>query len=193
MLFRLLSVGLLFTGMMLAINLSAKPNYSRVSSTRISVSVFFRYSDVEPFQNGHYKIYKNNQLIATLSEKSFRKFRDSIALETKDTLFTSRDGKVIIHPYKIETGANNTSAKNAPPMVFTDKKGNVTLRLPNAQLYHYQVKFYESANQLLFSIQAPKEENLTLEKSNFIRSGWFDYEVFLNDQLKEKGRIFLPR
>ena len=78
-------------------------------------------------------------------------------------------------------------------MVFIDKKGNVNLQLPNAQYYRYLVRFYESANQLLFSIQFPKEDHLILEKSNFIRSGWFDYEVLLNDEIKEKGRIFLPR
>ncbi|MEI8111496.1 MAG: hypothetical protein WCH59_10940 [Chitinophagia bacterium] len=192
MLFRLPSGWLIFTGMMIALSLSAISMYT-LERLDISHSAFFSNTDELPYQTGQYKIYKNNQLIATLSEKSYRKFRDSIALQTKDTLFTSRDGKVVIHPFKPDAGAFNTSAKNAPPMVFTDKKGNVTLHLPNAQVYQYQVNFYESPNQILFTIQTPKEENLTLEKSNFIRSGWFDYEVLLNNELKEKGRIYLPR
>lgn len=192
MLYRIPAHSILLTVMMIAINLSAKSNYSPVNYHFPTVAVFSKAAELR-LQTGHYKIYKNNQLIATLSEKSFRKFRDSIALKTKDTLFTSKDGKVIIHPYKMEAAAFNTTTKNASPMIFTDKKGNVNLHLPNAQYYRYQVIFYESANQVLFSIQAPKEENLTLEKLNFIRSGWFDYEVLLNDEIKEKGRIFLPR
>jgi len=192
MLFRFPSGWLLFSGMLIAINLSATslntPNDLLIFHPAYPSSLY-----ASSYQTGQYKIYKNNQLIATLSEKSFRKFRDSIALQTKDTLFTSRDGKVVIHPYKMEAGAINTATKTAPPMVFIDKKGNVNLHLPNAQYYRYQIRFYESANQILFSIQGPKEENLMLEKSNFIRSGWFDYEVLLNDETKEKGRIFLPR
>lgn len=138
-----------------------------------------------------YSIYKNNQLLFTLSEKAFRQFRDSIALQTKDTLFTSKEGKVIIHPYR---GSASVSVnKNNPPMVYTDKKGYVNLRLPNAIYFRYQVRFFDEPNQLLFAVQLPKEDNLILEKSNFIRSGWFDYEVWQNDELKEKGRIFLPK
>ena len=78
-------------------------------------------------------------------------------------------------------------------MVFTDKKGYVNLHLPQAIYLKYQVRFFDQPNQLLFSIQSPKEDKLVLEKSNFIRSGWFEYEVWLNDDLKEKGRIFLPK
>lgn len=141
---------------------------------------------------GKYTIYKNNQLLFTLTEKAFRQFRDSIALQTKDTLFTASDGKVVIHPYRGSTSAATTN-KNNPPMVFTDKKGYVNLRLPNALYFRYQIRFFSEPNQLLFSIQSPKEENLILEKSNFIRSGWFEYEVWQNDELKEKGRIFLPK
>ena len=78
-------------------------------------------------------------------------------------------------------------------MVFTDKRGYVNLYLPQAINCNYQIRFYDLNNQLLFTIQSPKEDKLVLEKSNFIRSGWFDYEVCLNDDLKETGRIFLPK
>ena len=142
---------------------------------------------------GKYTIYKNNQLLFTLSEKAFRQFRDSIALQTKDTLFTARDGKVVIHPYRNTSTSQTQVNKNNPPMVFTDKRGYVNLYLPQAINCNYQIRFYDLNNQLLFTIQSPKEDKLVLEKSNFIRSGWFDYEVCLNDDLKETGRIFLPK
>ena len=144
-------------------------------------------------EKGKYTIYKNNQLLFTLSEKAFRQFRDSIALQTKDTLFTARDGKVVIHPYRNTLSPQTQVNKNNPPMVFTDKKGYVNLHLPQAIYFKYQVRFFDQPNQVLFSIQSPKEDKLVLEKSNFIRSGWFEYEVWQNDDLKEKGRIFLPK
>jgi len=162
--------------------------------TEKSTALYSKYNSFQTrTDKGKYTIYKNNQLLFTLSEKAFRQFRDSIALQTKDTLYTARDGKVIIHPYRNTVSPQTQVNKNNPPMVFTDKKGYVNLHLPQAIYFKYQVRFYDQPNQLLFSIQFPKEDKLVLEKSNFIRSGWFEYEVWQNDELKEKGRIFLPK
>ena len=170
---------------------NGKPmNCKNEKSTTVFSSSYFLQTRTD---KGKYTIYKNNQLLFTLSEKAFRQFRDSIALQTKDTLFTARDGKVVIHPYRNTSTSQTQVNKNNPPMVFTDKKGYVNLHLPQAIYFKYQVRFFDQPNQLLFSIQSPKEDKLVLEKSNFIRSGWFEYEVWLNDDLKEKGRIFLPK
>ena len=165
-------------------------NGKNEKSTPVFSSSYFLQTRTD---KGKYTIYKNNQLLFTLSEKAFRQFRDSIALQTKDTLFTARDGKVVIHPYRNTSTSQTQVNKNNPPMVFTDKKGYVNLHLPQAIYFKYQIRFFDLNNQLLFTIQSPKEDKLVLEKSNFIRSGWFDYEVCLNDDLKETGRIFLPK
>lgn len=162
--------------------------------TEKSTALYSKYNFLQTrTDKGKYTIYKNNQLLFTLSEKAFRQFRDSIALQTKDTLFTARDGKVVIHPYRNTSSPQTQVNKNNPPMVFTDKKGYVNLHLPQSIYFKYQVRFFDQPNQLLFSIQSPKEDKLVLEKSNFVRSGWFEYEVWQNDDLKEKGRIFLPK
>jgi hypothetical protein len=162
--------------------------------TEKSIAAFSNRNFLQTHTNkGKYTIYKNNQLLFTLSEKAFRHFRDSIAMQTKDTLFSARDGKVVIHPYRNKSSSQTQVNKNNPPMIFTDKKGYVNLHLPQAIYFKYQVRFFDQPNQLLFSIQSPKEDKLVLEKSNFIRSGWFEYEVWQNDDLKEKGRIFLPK
>ena len=162
--------------------------------TEKSTALYSKYNFLQTrTDKGKYTIYKNNQLLFTLSEKAFRQFRDSIALQTKDTLFTARDGKVVIHPYRYTSSPQTQVNKNNPPMVFTDKKGYVNLHLPQSIYFKYQVRFFDQPNQLLFSIQSPKEDKLVLEKSNFVRSGWFEYEVWQNDDLKEKGRIFLPK
>jgi hypothetical protein len=138
-----------------------------------------------------YNIYKSNKFLYSLSEKKFRIFRDSIALKTQDTLFTRHNGRVDIHPFKGNAANVKTGKKNAPPMVFTDKKGYVNLRLPNTKIHRYVIRFYESDGKLAFEIQSPKDDWLILEKSNFIHGGAFDYEVILDGNIHEKGRIFL--
>ena len=140
-----------------------------------------------------YSVYKNNQFLFTLPEKKFRSFRDSIALRTRDTLFTRKDGRVDIHPYSKKTTSVTTEKKKATPLVFTDKKGYVNLRLPNPRFYKYVIRFFESSGKLAFEIQAPKEDWLVLEKSNFVHAGTFEYEVWQDGNLQEKGRIFLSR
>ena len=37
-----------------------------------------------------------------------------------------------------------------------------------------------------------KEAQLLIDKSNFIYSGWFTYEISEGDRLKEKGKFFIP-
>lgn len=140
-----------------------------------------------------YSIYKKNQLLYKLPENKFRAFRDSIAFKTRDTLFTKADGRVDIHPYSGSYIASSPVKKNSPPLVYTDKKGYVNLRLPNPKFYRYVIRFYEPTGKLAFEIQSPKEELLILEKSNFVHAGAFDYEVWQDGSLQEKGRIFLSR
>jgi hypothetical protein len=142
---------------------------------------------------GSYSIFKKNQFLFKLPENKFRAFRDSIAFKTRDTLFTKADGRVDIHPYSGSYMASSPVKKNSPPLVYTDKKGYVNLRLPNPKFYRYVIRFYEPTGKLAFEIQSPKEELLILEKSNFVHAGAFDYEVWQDGSLQEKGRIFLSR
>ncbi|MCA6490343.1 MAG: hypothetical protein IM551_09995 [Chitinophagaceae bacterium] len=76
---------------------------------------------------------------------------------------------------------------------LSDKKGYVNLRLAHPKFYRYIVRFYESTGKLAFEIIAPKEDWLILEKSNFIHAGTFDYEVWQDGTLHDKGRITLQR
>jgi hypothetical protein len=140
-----------------------------------------------------FTIYKKNQLLYTLSNEKFRQFRDSIALKTRDTLFSRADGRVDIHPYQGQQMGSASEKKKSPPLVFTDKKGYVNLRLAHPKFYRYIVRFYESTGKLAFEINAPKEDWLILEKSNFIHAGTFDYEVWQDGTLHDKGRITLHR
>lgn len=140
-----------------------------------------------------FSIYKKNELLYTLSDKKFRQFRDSIALKTRDTLFSRADGRVDIHPYQGQQMGSTPEKKKSPPLVFTDKKGYVNLRLAHPKFYRYIVRFYESTGKLAFEIIAPKEDWLILEKSNFIHAGTFDYEVWQDGILHDKGRVTLQR
>ncbi|MCA6483641.1 MAG: hypothetical protein IM558_13370 [Chitinophagaceae bacterium] len=161
-----------------------------VHSSKATTAYFFQQKKKKPTE---YSIYKRNQFLFKLSDKKFRLFRDSIAMKTKDTLFSRADGRVDIHPYQGQQMGSASEKKKSPPLVFTDKKGYVNLRLAHPKFYRYIVRFYESTGKLAFEIIAPKEDWLILEKSNFIHAGTFDYEVWQDGTLHDKGRITLQR
>jgi hypothetical protein len=45
----------------------------------------------------------------------------------------------------------------------------------------------------LFELTNLKEEYLIIEKVNFIRSGWYRFELFESGQLVEKNKFFIPK
>jgi hypothetical protein len=77
--------------------------------------------------------------------------------------------------------------------VYTRKDGYVFLNLPDAQRKNYHIKFYEEDDSFLFELKNLKEAALTLDKANFIHSGWFKFELYADDKLLEKNKFYLPR
>jgi hypothetical protein len=77
--------------------------------------------------------------------------------------------------------------------VFTNLDGNVSIALPNAKQANYTLKFFREDDTPLFQMAKVKEEQLTLDKSNFVKSGWFKFELYENDVLKEKHKFFIPK
>jgi hypothetical protein len=77
--------------------------------------------------------------------------------------------------------------------VYTNLDGNVSIELPGATHSNYTVKFFREDNTPLFQLAKVKEEQLTLDKSNFIKSGWFKFELYENEVLKERHKFFIPR
>jgi hypothetical protein len=77
--------------------------------------------------------------------------------------------------------------------VYTNKDGYVFINLPDADKKKYHIKFYEENDELLFEIKSIKEPALTLDKTNFIHSGWFKFELYSDEKLIEKNKIYLSK
>ncbi|PWT71624.1 MAG: hypothetical protein C5B59_17605 [Bacteroidetes bacterium] len=137
-------------------------------------------------------IKRQDSLIAQLSGKSFIRFRDSILSKTKDTmLFVQLDTvliKTFIPPVKEVKEAYKVSS-----FVYTAKDGNVNIALPDAARKKYQVKFFEQDSTPLLELKEIKDTLLIVDKTNFIHSGWFRFELYEEGKLKEKNKLFIPR
>jgi hypothetical protein len=55
------------------------------------------------------------------------------------------------------------------------------------------VKFFEENGNPIFEIQHIREPQLILDKSNFLHAGWFFFELYEDEKLKEKSKFFLSK
>lgn len=122
-----------------------------------------------------------------LSVNAFRNFRDSILHLTKDTLFYVNDSLVGLSPY---AGQQNYKAS---PFIYINKEGYINISLPLNAEKKYSIKFYEENGSLLFDINNVKESPLIIDKSNFVHAGWFLFELYEDNKLKEKNKLYLPK
>lgn len=125
--------------------------------------------------------------IAQISAPVFIKFRDSILKQTKDTLFAVNDSLVELRRF-IPREIWKPSI-----YIFTNKEGLLNISLSEAKSKKYHLKFFEEDGSPLFEIHQVKEPLLTLDKSNFVHAGWYRFELFEDDKLKEKNKFYLPK
>jgi hypothetical protein len=132
-------------------------------------------------------IKKGDAVIGQIPGNRIRAFRDSLLAKTKDTLVFIDGDSIQIRAF-VPKETYRTS-----PYVFTGKYGNIHLSLPDAGRRHYAVKFYDDSSKLLFELSAIKAPSLIVDKSNFLHSGWFRFELYEDGQLKEKNKLFIPK
>lgn len=77
--------------------------------------------------------------------------------------------------------------------VYTNKDGYVFINLPDAEKQKYRIRFFEEDNTPLFEIKNIRKSGLTLDKTNFLHSGWFGFELYNDDKLVEKHKFFLGK
>lgn len=77
--------------------------------------------------------------------------------------------------------------------VFTNRDGYIFISLPDAERKKYHIKFFDMDDNMLFEIKNIKKPALTLDKTNFMHSGWFRFELYNDDKLVEKNKVYLPK
>lgn len=76
--------------------------------------------------------------------------------------------------------------------VFTYRDGYVRIDLPEDDK-KYSIKFFTFSGEPLFELNDIQEKSFKLDKSGFYKSGWFKFELYEDDKLKEKNRFYLPK
>ncbi|HEY4060572.1 MAG TPA: hypothetical protein VGM30_01665 [Puia sp.] len=132
-------------------------------------------------------VRRGDSLVGKIAGGRLGHFRDSLLGQTRDTLVFIDGDTLLIKPFVPKEVYRVSS------YVFTAKYGNIQLSLPEAARKHYAVKFFDENNKLLFELSEIKDPSLTIDKTNFQHSGWFRFELYEGNQLKEKNKLFIPK
>ncbi len=77
-------------------------------------------------------------------------------------------------------------------LIYTNREGNLVLALPDTERKRYMLVVYLEQGSMLFRMRNIREPQLLVDRSNFFHSGWFRYDLYDGDKLREKGRFFIP-
>jgi hypothetical protein len=137
--------------------------------------------------SGTIYVRRNDSIIARVSGRQIQSFRDSLLTRTRDTLVFIDGDTLLIKPF-VPLEVYRISA-----YVYTGRLGNIHVSLPEAGRRHYSVRFFDENNKLMFELSEIKDPALILDKTNFYHAGWFRFELYDGDQLKEKNKLFIPK
>lgn len=132
-------------------------------------------------------VQMQDSIIATLHFSQFKLFRDSIINRTRDSLFVMGQNTVLLKKF-------DSSNIWIPSLyIFSSEEGYVSINLPEAYQKKYSLKIFDNHGKPLFNIKRITEPFLKLDKTNFMRAGWFTFELFEDDKLKEKNKFYLQK
>jgi len=78
--------------------------------------------------------------------------------------------------------------------VYAIPEGHVRVDVPNKKrIANYRIRFYEADKQFLFELKQLPAPSFLLDKTNFLHSGWFLFELYDEARLLERHKVFLEK
>ena len=132
-------------------------------------------------------IYNRNKdsLMFVYEYPDYKRFKDSLIRFTKDTLWALNNYEVLWKRFVPKY------VWKPSLYIFTTDNNEIKLELPSVSKHHYRVKFFDNTGYLLFEMKHVKEQELILDKTNFLHAGWYFFDLYEDEQLKEKNKFYL--
>ncbi len=132
-------------------------------------------------------IRKNDSIVAQIPYSNYKFFKDSMLRTTKDTLFIVSQDEIMIKPY------NPFNYYKPSIYVVNNPDGFIEVKLPDAATKNYKLVFFDTTGKKIFTINRITEPDLVIDKTNFLHAGWFNFELYEDDKLKERNKILLQK
>jgi hypothetical protein len=180
-------------------------NYKTILSVPDPMNKENGYVDTKaPYTNMFYRLF----IVLDGSRFQFTSSKRPMIDTTQVVMATEQ--KKLLDPFSIEVNrpakdmdstlkVSGLDARNKPAIwipsvyVYAAKDGNIHLNLPEEDTKKYSVKFYDENDHFLFEIKDLNESSLILDKTNFYHAGWFKFELFADDKLKEKNKFYIEK
>lgn len=135
---------------------------------------------------------KENQYIDKKPVAGANYYRLFIMFTNGAYVFT-KPTKIVLTPATLSNSESQGPVSFQPSIfVYTNPDGNVNISIADAKNNDYTIRFYSADNRFLFEVNKINKPLLILDKSNFLHSGWFHYELYRNGQIYEKWKFFIP-
>lgn len=112
-------------------------------------------------------------------------------IETKDLIsiiIIPDEAKTIINPPFTTQVINTTYPSN---LIFINNQNIVQLNFFDSKNKNYKIKFYDEKNNFLLELNNLKEDTYYMDKFNFNHTGLIFFDIFLDEKLIEKNKIFI--
>ncbi|RXK58803.1 hypothetical protein ESA94_15545 [Lacibacter luteus] len=148
--------------------------------------------------SGYYRIFilfEGTNYIFTPSRKLFIDTSREVVASVEPV----KNNKPVVATHPKETVKEDKPQTPPKPVwvpsiyVFTGDDGNPVINLPDAAAKKYSIRFMREDGKLLFAIPKITESYLTLDKVNFMKSGWYHFELLEDGKLKEKNKFLITR
>jgi hypothetical protein len=97
----------------------------------------------------------------------------------------------IFEKTEVKVNNENTNGFVLSPFVFTNKTGYIQIQLTNVSKFTYRLIFHDEKGTEIFQMKKIVSDNLILDKTNFPHIGWFYFELYKDEILFEKNKVFL--
>lgn len=77
-------------------------------------------------------------------------------------------------------------------LIFTNNEGNLIIALPDANKKKFTLRVFKEDGTPVFHMRHIKEPQLLIDRSNFLHSGWFKYDLYEDERLREQNKFFIP-
>lgn len=77
--------------------------------------------------------------------------------------------------------------------IFTSRLNSIVLHLPDAASKTYRISVFDDQGRKVFDLTNLKEDYFILDKGNFPRAGWYDFELYDQSGLVERNKFAIPR
>lgn len=140
-----------------------------------------------PKPKEYVSVFVKDTLLVQVEYPLYKRFKDSVAANTKDTLIN-------ITTFRAELSRFIPKFVWKPSLhVYTNANGYLNISLPAQDFQAYRIVFFDAEGKELFRVNKIKEAELILDKANFKRSGWYDFELYKHNDLVEKNKFFLQK